>query len=207
MTYGISEIKSVLTACAQKVSSRKEQLEQIDSMTGDGDLGISMYKGSAAVVSAAELYDGNDLGQFFMRCAMEMNKAAPSTMGTLICAGFMQLGKTFARKDCMEEKDLFAIPGLFAQAIMNRGKAKEGDRTILDALLPLCREFERVAAEGGSIGQALEAGAEAAEKGMEKTKDMVPKIGRAKWNPDNASGVIDGGAMLCSIVASHFAGK
>jgi dihydroxyacetone kinase len=199
--YKIEKIKEILKYCAILVSDQKEQLEKIDSQVGDGDLGISMRKGAAAIVEEIDSFKGNDPGTLFMKCAMALNKAAPSTMGTLLCAGLMQMGKTFAKKEVVTETEIAGIPMSFAQAIMARGKAKEGDRTVLDALLPMAEAVETAFNAGRPLVEAIALGAEAARTGMEKTKEMVPKVGRAKWIPENAKGVPDGGAVLCWIVA------
>lgn len=205
MTYTIDKVKSVLLGCAEAVCAEKEQLEHIDSICGDGDLGISMQKGCTALIKFSEIFEGEDIGKFFSRCAMEMNRAAPSTMGTLISAGFMQLGKKFAGCTEIDTQQVMIIPECFAEAIVARGKAKEGDRTILDALLPLCREFANAAEQKEALETAIIKGTAAACAGMEKTKELTPKVGRSKWTPENANGVVDGGALLCCIVAQHLA--
>ncbi|MDR1732695.1 MAG: DAK2 domain-containing protein [Synergistaceae bacterium] len=207
MEYKIDQVKEILKYCAELVSEQKEQLEKIDSQVGDGDLGISMQKGAAAIAGEADSFEGNDPGALFMKCAMALNKAAPSTMGTLICAGLMQMGKTFSKKETVTEAEAAEIPSLFAQAIMARGKAKEGDRTVLDALLPMAEAVKTAFGSGRALSEAFAAGAEAAKNGMEKTRDMVPKIGRSKWAPENAKGVPDGGAVLCWIVAQGLADR
>jgi len=196
LSYGIEDVKKALKTISSYVAEAKTQLEQIDSRTGDGDLGISMQKGAAAIISAADAYDGTDIGRLFSLCAMELNKAAPSTMGTLLSGGLMQTGRMFAKKEALDDAQLMAVPKVFADTIQMRGKASEGDRTILDALLPMQRAFE----SSEDLRQAVASGLEAARLGAEKTKEMVPKIGRAKWAPENAKGIPDGGAVLCSIV-------
>lgn len=196
MGYGIEDVKKALKLISSSVAEAKTQLEQIDSRTGDGDLGISMQKGAAAIIAAVDAYDGTDIGRLFSLCALELNKAAPSTMGTLLSGGLMQTGRMFAKKEVLDDAQLMAVPKVFADTIQMRGKANEGDRTILDALLPMQRAFENTE----DIRQAVADGLEAARLGAEKTKDMVPKIGRAKWAPENAKGIPDGGAVLCTII-------
>lgn len=198
----MEDTKKVLLLCAGEVARSKEELEQIDSTTGDGDLGISMMKAADALKSAVESFQEADIGKLFTKCAFAVNGAAPSTMGTLICSGLLRLGREFSGKTFLAENDIFRIPGLFADAIMARGNAKEGDRTVLDALLPMSRAYEKVSRNGGSIKDALSAGKEAADAGAEKTKTLKPMVGRAKWNQENSIGIVDGGAKICSIVAN-----
>ncbi len=202
MSYSIEDVKKTLLLCANQVSLKKEELERIDSESGDGDLGSSMAKASDAIIHTVSEYpDGEkDIGKLIYKCAMAVNGAAPSTMGTLISAGLMQVGKLFLARESIDIADIYHIPGTFAKAIMQRGKATEGDRTVLDALLPLSRVFENAEVQSVPPSVVINEAAAAAQEGMERTKTMVPRIGRAKWMPDNAVGHPDGGAYLCCIV-------
>lgn len=207
MGYTIKNVKNVIRFCAEIASCAKDELEQIDSKTGDGDLGISIQKGAAALAAVIESYEDDSLGRFFSLCAMELNKAAPSTMGTLLSAGFMQMGREYLNCTELHDSDIMEIPAQFAAAITAMGKAGEGDRTILDALFPICRAFDDVRKKGGGVTQALIEGKDAAAEGAEKTRQLVPKVGRSKWIPENAAGEIDGGARFCSILADALAKK
>lgn len=201
MEYKIADVKNGLRRVSSSVIAAKMRLEQIDSSTGDGDLGISMQKGAMAIKAVVDAYGDPDIGRLFTLCAMELNKAAPSTMGTLLSAGLMQAGRRFAKCETLGTEQLMALPGVFADTIQMRGKASEGDRTILDALLPMRRAFE----SAESLSQAITSGLEAAKLGADRTKDMVPKIGRAKWAPENAKGIPDGGAVLCTVILEALA--
>ena len=206
MTFTIDNVKAALLRCSARVAQNRDRLERVDSAAGDGDLGISMAKASEAVEKTVLSFpEGEkDLGKLFGKCALAVNSAAPSTMGTLVCAALMQLGRTFSGHTAIEPQDIARIPGIMAEAIMKRGKASEGDRTVLDALLPLSRAFESAIADGKPLFAAVRDGAAAAAQGLENTKTMAPRIGRAKWTPENAAGNPDGGAMLCSILADSF---
>lgn len=204
MGHTIDDVKNTLILCAAAVVRQKSTLEEIDSLTGDGDMGISMQKGCTAIIAEAESYTEYDIGKFFGKCAMAFNRAAPSTMGTLLSCGFMQCAKKFGGLTELDGSMVLSIPWQFADAIMLRGKAHEGDRTVLDALLPLCRSLDKSIACGLSTLDALAAAYAAAVDGMERTKKLEPKMGRAKWAPDNADGIPDGGAVLCVIVIKAF---
>ena len=61
---------------------------------------------------------------------------------------------------------------------MNIGKAKPGDKTMVDALVPAQAAAANV--KDGTIAEALAAAAEGARVGMEKSKDMIAQHGRAR---------------------------
>lgn len=200
MEYNVAFIKTWLGRLCKAVSTNKLELERLDSFSGDGDLGISMCKGTEATLIEVEKYTGTDIGGLFLNCALAFNNAAPSTMGTLISAGMMMLGKSCKGKECLSVQELLEFPQIIADAISKRGRAQEGDRTILDALCPFARTLKECYAQEQDCRKAMERAVTAAKDGIAKTADMVPKVGRSKWNASNAKGIVDAGASLCGIV-------
>ena len=175
-------------------------LAELDGLSGDGDLGITAVKLSEALEKMAQS-DITDLGMLFMKTGMEMNKQAPSTMGTLLAAGVMSLGKQFKGQTDLADEDLAAIPQLLAEEIKKRGKASLGDKTILDALIPMADAVRETFAETGDIKEAYRKGANAAETGAGQTRGMIAKTGRASWIADRTKDNLDGGAVLCAKIA------
>ena len=154
-----------------------------------------------AVQETADTYEGTQISELLMKSAMSCNKAAPSTMGTLMSSGIMAIAKSAKGKDGFEDADVVAMPRLFAEALMARGGAKPGDKTILDALCPMADTVEAAFAEGKSLRDAFLAGADTAEKSAQATAGMRAAAGRAKWLGERAAEYPDGGAILCGIIA------
>lgn len=203
--YGIEQVKQVLARVADALANGSARLAELDGLSGDGDLGASMEAASAAVVQAAQAFEGDDIGAMLMKAAMACNKAAPSTMGTLLSGGMMALAKAAKGKTALEDGEVAAMPRLFAEAIMARGKAQRGDKTILDALLPMAEAVEAAFAEQGQLGPAMQAGAQAAREGAQATCGMLAKTGRAHWLGERAREHMDAGAALCALVAEALA--
>lgn len=203
MGYTTEDIKNVLKYIADEMIAAKSQLTEIDSKLGDGDMGISMEKGAHALQAEIESNMGSDISRLFMQCAAAFNKAAPSTMGTLISTALMSIAKQCVGKEEITQKDVSGFPKIMAQAISARGKAKLGDKTVLDALIPFADTFENVFSQTGDIKEALRAGADSAHSGMEQTKGMLAKSGRAKWLAERNMEYPDGGAVLCDRVVKR----
>ena len=199
--YQINEVKHVIAKIAAAIHEKKDYLGELDGKSGDGDLGMSMEAAFGAIKETADAYEGNQISELLMKAAMNCNKAAPSTMGTLMSAGVMAIAKAAKGKDGFEDADVVKLPRLFAEAIMARGKAKPGDKTILDALCPMADTVEEQFAQGASLKDAYTAAADTAEKSAAATAGMKASAGRAKWLGDRAAEYPDGGAILCSIIA------
>jgi len=199
--FTVEDIKTIIAKVYASVNENIDYLGELDGKSGDGDLGISMEAAFKALYNTSEVYDGTDIGVMLLKLAKDCNKAAPSTMGTLIASGIMALAKYSKGKNTLNKDEIVKLPRIFAEAIMSRGKAKLGDKTILDALLPLCDAVETTYAQTSDLKKSFENGAEAAENAAEATRGMRAKIGRAKWLGERAAEHTDAGAVLCTIIA------
>jgi dihydroxyacetone kinase len=84
------------------------------------------------------------------------------------------------------------------ESIKARGKAAVGDKTMVDALEPAVIAMEKSNKE--DLVNCIEKGAEAAKAGVEATKNMVAKFGRAKSLMERAIGFQDAGATSVQII-------
>lgn len=194
----IAEIKFVMEQLCDVLIAEKEELTEIDSRLGDGDMGISMEKGGLAVKEMLSGWQGENIAGLFSACAAAFNRAAPSTLGTLLSMGMLALAKESAGCTRLTAEQLIRFPGILAAAISKRGKANVGDKTILDALVPCAEAMEAEYAESKTVKRALDAAVKAAQEGMERTKGMLAKTGRASWLDGRNREYPDGGAVLCA---------
>lgn len=204
MRYDITSIKAGLTLITERSIRYVPLLAKLDSHCGDGDMGVSIYMGATAVKNEVITYQGNDVGELFVRSGMSLNRSAPSTIGTLLSSCLLMLGKKFKGCHVILESEIIQIPTYCADAIMLRGNAQIGDKTILDALIPLSEAIIETYNECGDMEEALRRGAHAAKLGAHNTRGMLAKIGRAKWIADRSKEYPDAGAVYCSIVMDGF---
>lgn len=179
-----------------------EFLCRLDARMGDGDLGLTMKKGYTAAAEAIAAMDTPFIGKLLLNAGMKMSSAVPSTMGTLMASGLMSAGKVLG--DCQElgAAEYVRFLGGFCDGIIKRGHCAPGDRTILDAL----DAAQQAAAEQMKCTDSLEAVANAsllgAEQGVEATKQMRPKFGKAAIFAANAAGTEDQGAVAGKLLIS-----
>lgn len=177
-------------------AEKKEELCNMDAQMGDGDLGLTMDKGYGALPALLqENMEAGDIGKTLMKGGMKMSSLVPSTMGTLMSSGIMEGGKALKGKDAMGPRELADCLTAFAAGVQKRGKCQPGDRTILDALDAGAQAAAKAAEEGGDLSAVIAAACEGAAQGVEATKDMVPKFGKAAVFAAKAKGVPDQGAM------------
>lgn len=133
MDYCLKDIISVLYQIIDEIMVSKEELTEIDSKLGDGDMGISMEKGAIALKKELDKFVDSDINisELFMNCAMAFNRAAPSTMGTLLSGGMLAIAKQIGNQKVITIDQVVEIPRILANSISLRGKASVGDKTVL----------------------------------------------------------------------------
>ena len=195
-TITCEQLPALFQGVAAVFAEKKEELCEMDAQMGDGDLGLTMDKGYGALPSLLqENMEVGDVGKTLMKAGMKMSSVVPSTMGTLMSSGIMEGGKALKGKGSIGPAELSVYLTAFAAGIQKRGKCQLGDRTILDAVDPAARAAERAAAEGGDLAAVLNAACEGAAQGVEATKSMTPKFGKAAVFAAKAAGVPDQGAV------------
>ncbi len=199
---GKDDVINILQNLKQLFKDNKDLLVELDSRMGDGDLGLTMSKGFSAAADDLADTEETDIGKIFMKAGMIMAKAAPSTMGTLMATGFMRGGKAVVGKNEISVSDLAEYFQAFVAGIMERGKAKPGEKTIVDVLKPAADTLSEHGAE--DIALALQKALQAAEQGLESTKEMIAQHGRIAYYKEKSKGHEDPGATAGVILLKGF---
>lgn len=197
------DIVRLLDIIAKEMSANRPKLIELDSVIGDGDLGITMEKGFAAAATVARASVTQEPGMILMKAGMEIVKIAPSTMGTLMGTGLMRGGKAVTGRTTLSVADMKAFLRAFLSGIMERGKAKPGEKTIVDVLIPAVESMEAYAGE--ELSQVWAAAEKGAAEGVEATKQMVSQHGKAAVFREKTRGLQDpgGAAIFILISACH----
>jgi dihydroxyacetone kinase-like protein len=200
----MTRFASVLVPVAEDVVAAQAELNQLDGVAGDGDLGLTMSTGARALIAIASELETMDLAAALRRCGTELARKAPSTSGTLLATAFLRAAASTST-DASPASGLALALGASQTGIEQRGKATVGDKTMLDALAP-AKDAAQVAADAGlEFCETLRAAARAAADGAASTKGMRAKVGRAGWLADRSEGHEDAGAHLVALVLASAA--
>ena len=190
------QLRRAFRAIATTMKSRSEQLRELDAACGDGDLGITVTKGFTAIEGRLDDLEAEPPSRLLQSLGMTFNNAAASTFGVFFATAFMHAGKSIDKRDRINVGDFCAMLEGAVDGIATRGRVKVGDRTILDALAPATQAAKAAAARGAGWEDVLSAAAEAAREGAESTRDLLPKVGRARWLGEQVRGIQDPGATF-----------
>ena len=189
------DVAAILNKLAEVFEENKDHLNDLDTKIGDGDRGLSMARGFTAVAKYVKEKAPATISALLMEGGMQFNEAAGSTIGILMFSGLREAGKVVKDKEEATLSDLAAMLEAAIQGIMKRGKAQVGQKTILDSLHPALEALQQGIGSGMDEEKLVAAVIQAAADGAEKTRDLKPEAGRARWFSERSQGQIDPGAV------------
>lgn len=192
----VEDVRNLLIKLAEVFEENKEYLNDLDTKLGDGDHGLSMARGFSAVAAYVKEKSPATISGTLMEGGMQFNEAAGSTIGILMFSALREAGKGSVEKEQITLADLKSMLGAAIKGIMKRGKAEVGQKTILDSLHPALKALEEgLSAPDPDDAKLIRAMIQAASEGAENTRQLEPKIGRARWFAERSKGEIDPGAV------------
>jgi dihydroxyacetone kinase, phosphoprotein-dependent, L subunit len=186
------------------MQENKEYLIELDSVVGDGDLGLTMSDGFTAASKAAEGFADDDLGKLLYTAGKAMSTAVPSTMGTLMASGLMEAGKMLKGKTEFQDADIAQMFRAYLNGVANRGKAKVGDKTFLDGMDPAVEALENAVRQGEPLTEGAKKASAAAEAGFKNTASLVAVHGRAAIRGEASRNLLDPGAAVAMLIMKAF---
>lgn len=197
-------LKPLFSQWAAIMQSEKEQLIELDSVVGDGDLGLTMSDGFTAANLVVQDSNEQDIGKLFYVAGKTMMNAVPSTMGTLMASGLMQVGKTFKERPSIDSTEFGELFLAYFNGVQARGKAQIGEKTFLDGLYPAVQTLTAACqTEAWDIlaNQALAS----AQMGMMNTTHMLATHGRAATRGEQSRTLLDPGAYVAMLLLRGYA--
>lgn len=190
---------------AQKImADQKDYLIELDSVVGDGDLGLTMSDGFLAAYNAVKDSQETDCGKLLYFAGKAMGTAVPSTMGTLMASGLMRAGKELREKANLIPQDFVDLFRAYQDGVSERGKAKVGEKTFLDGIDPAVSTLQKEISLGSDIRTAALKASDAAKKGFEDTVGMLAVHGRAATRGETSRSLIDPGAAVAVFMMEAF---
>lgn len=199
-TLDLTYWKQALLAIGEAVEREADRLSALDGAVGDGDHGTSMMLGFRSIAAKASAQEFDDIGTLLKMAGMTFMSSIGGVTGIVFGTMFVSAGRGAAGKTETCTDDLAAMFRQSLDGTKARGKASEGDKCMIDALSPAVTALEEASSKGLSPSEALAMAAKSAHAGMEATKDMVAKVGRARYQGENAIGHIDAGAASTALI-------
>lgn len=197
-------VVDVLAAATAAIDDAAAELGRLDAVAGDGDHGIGMQRGLRAALDAARESRalGAGAGTTLSRAADAWSDKAGGTSGVIW--GYLLAAIADALGDSGRPDGAAVSAGVTAaaRAVMDRGGAAVGDKTLVDALVPFAASLAAVVAAGSRLPEAWRVAAHAAERAAAETAGLTPKVGRARPLAERSVGTPDPGATSFALVVT-----
>ena len=189
-----------MTAAAAVVETQRDHLTQLDAAIGDADHGINMARGFGAVTVALEQKDAPTPGAVLTLAGSTLISKVGGASGPLYGMALRSAGKSLGD---VPDADLAALAAALEAAlagVQKLGAAREGEKTMVDALAPAVSALAKALAEGAPADDALAALAAAAAEGAQATISMQALKGRASYLGPRSVGHEDPGAASMALI-------
>jgi len=191
--------KMLLTA-SEKIRQNHELLSKLDAATGDGDHGTTMLRVVDAIEKTINGYANEDLKAMLYDVGWAIMSADGGSTSPLLGSLLMGMSDAVGDKETLDCSEMVEMFRSGVAKMHKQSKANIGDKTMMDALLPAIEAMK----DATNINNALIAAASAAQEGVEATKNMVAKFGRARNLGDRTIGHADAGATSISFIFAGF---
>lgn len=195
-----AKVIDILKNIASSISDQAAHLTELDAAIGDNDHGINLNRGFEKVVEKLPLLAEKDIGTIFRQVGMTLVSTVGGSSGPLYGQAFINAGKSMAGKSSLTLEDYMVILQEAIAGVQLRGKAVEGEKTMLDAMFPALRAMQEGMANGLDTYGVLSAGVQAAKEGVEFTKTIIATKGRASYLGERSIGHADPGAASFTVL-------
>ena len=176
-----------------KAKDSYDEFNTADGKIGDGDLGITILNGIEEINNNISNFK-DDLGHNFMFCSQSFIKKSGSSFGTLIAFAFMNISKNLRGKISCNHDNIVNIFETALKTILERGKAKLGDKTIADTLNIVLAKLKETK-ENINYSEIFKSATKQALKDFKGKKIL---IGRARMFEDKTKNLDDPGMLALS---------
>ncbi|QZH73939.1 MAG: dihydroxyacetone kinase subunit L [Erythrobacter sp.] len=203
MAISQANIEKAIDTTADTVLRNEHYFSDLDGLAGDGDFGTSLATGFRIIKADLPAIEKPDIGAMLIKLSMLMSKHIGGSSGPIWCTGFMKAGVIAKGKTEVTLEELAAMIGNAVDGIMARGGAQLGDKTLLDALIPVSERLK--AADATSDPAALlKDCADIADNAVDATRSLVARRGRASQVGERSGDTPDPGIVAIATILTDW---
>jgi dihydroxyacetone kinase phosphoprotein-dependent L subunit len=188
--------RAIRTTCGT-VLRNEHYYADLDGLAGDGDFGTSLATGFRQIEKEWDEIPKTDIGAMLLKISMIVSKHVGGSSGPIWGTGFMKAALLTRGKDAITLEDLATMLGSAIEGIQARGGARLGDKTLLDALIPV---HEKLQAAGEDKAATLKDAASAADAAVDETRSLRAGRGRASQVGERSIGTPDPGIVAIATI-------
>jgi dihydroxyacetone kinase phosphoprotein-dependent L subunit len=191
----LADIETAIKTVAATALRNEQYFCELDSFAGDADFGVSLASGFRVVEQDWKDLDRSSIGNFLLKISMIITRNVGGCSGPIWGTGFMRAGALCKDRTSITLEDLDKMLSSAIEGIQKRGGAQLGDKTLLDALIPIRDIVHDNAGKDVDAREVLRQATQVANDAIERTKPWVAKRGRQQFTGDRSKGTPDPGIV------------
>jgi len=190
MTLTSNTLKHGIEKIAARIGPIGDELNDLDGRLGDGDLGVTLVNGFGNLSGIKDDLP-QDVGMALFAMAKSVTAVSGSSFGTLLATALMAAGKMAKGTESQDWGQTAALLQAAQDAMIARGGANLGDKTMLDVMDAIITVVQGMQASE----EMLQAAKAAAIQTLETFRNKPNKIGRARVYAEKSIGMDDPGMV------------
>jgi dihydroxyacetone kinase-like protein len=203
----IEQTRLLVSRALEDIIESRERLNELDRALGDGDHGTTIARGAKSAIDTLRDVHPVTTNEVFVLTGRAMMKSMGGASGVLF-GMFFQGAKACPDSQVLDTSTLLGFARSGLDNLKQKTKAGVGDKTMLDAIVPVVDALAQEAKDAKPLPAALKRAAEAAEQGAQSTIGLQARFGRARTLGERAASAQDPGATTVSLflagLARHF---
>lgn len=200
MSLNTDFIVAASLAIHRAIIAHELDIESLDRAIGDGDHYINMKRAAETIANMQVELSSLDPAGALNKIGLKLLSTLGGASGPLFSSFFMNMAKHLKEHSPYTTIEIATAFAAGVQAVMQRGKAQAGEKTMLDVLIPVSASFSTCAAKGNSPAVIASILKQVADDGLASTRDMLATKGRAASLGERAIGHLDAGAKSCQVM-------
>ena len=204
----LADIETAIESVTATALKNEKYFSELDSFAGDADFGVSLASGFRVVERDWSELDRSSIGNLLLKISMIMASNVGGCSGPIWGTAFMRAGALCKERTSITLADLDKMLTASIEGIQKRGGAELGDKTLLDAVIPIRDTVrEHAAKPDADPRKALEAATRVAIDAIERTKDWTAKRGRQQFTGDRSKGTPDPGIVAIATMLNDLCAR
>ena len=174
------------------IDEHQQEIEKLDQEIGDGDHIFNIQRGINESIELKDQLIGLDPSEVLKEIGMKVMTTVGGSSGALFATLLISMSKKY-NYQLTNQKNLASMFTNGVEAMKKRGKADLGEKTMLDVLIPVSIELQKLS-NHEDVKYIARKVKEVAKKGMLSTENLIATKGRASYLGERSKGHIDPGA-------------
>lgn len=193
------EYVDYLVLAGEEIEKNGDYVTVLDAKTGDGDHWVNLNAGFQKLIAIQEELKEMELAPMMKKIGMTLMSAIGGSSGVLYGSGYLAASKALKEAEVLDIDTLYLFLQTELSAIMERGKAKPGWKTMIDSLYEAVEAYRMAKEVGEDERCVIEAMKRGAAEGRDRTREMEAVKGRASYQTNKGVGELDPGAVTMCI--------